>query len=53
MKESREAAEKAEKAKKVKRKNQIVDLCISICLGISVLSAIGLVIYIFYWLSKQ
>ena len=53
MKESREAAEKAEKAKKAKRKKQIVDICISIGLGVSVLSAIGLVIYIFYWLSKQ
>jgi hypothetical protein len=53
MKESREAAEKAKKAKKAKRKKQIVDLCISICLGVSVLSAVGLVIYIFYWLSKQ
>ena len=53
MKESREAAEKAEKAKKAKRKKQIVDICISIGVGVSVLSAIGLVIYIFYWLSKQ
>ena len=53
MKESREAAEKAEKAKRLKRKEQIVNICISIGLGISILSAIGLVIYIFYWLSKQ
>lgn len=53
MKESREAAERAEKAKKIKRKKQIVDWCVGIGLGISVLSAIGLVIYIFYWLSKQ
>ena len=53
MKESREAAERQEKAKKIKRKKQIVDLCIGIGLGVSVLSAVGLVIYIFYWLSKQ
>ena len=53
MKESREAAERAEKAKKIKRKKQIVDWCVGIGLGISVLSAVGLVIYIFYWLSKQ
>ena len=53
MKESREAAERQEKAKKIKRKKQIVDWCVGIGLGISVLSAIGLVIYIFYWLSKQ
>jgi hypothetical protein len=53
MKESREASAKAEKAKKAKRKQQIVNWCIGIGLGISVLSAVGLVIYIFYWLSKQ
>jgi hypothetical protein len=53
MKESREAAEKAEKAKKAKRKKQITDWCIGIGLGISVLTAVGLVIYVFYWLSKQ
>jgi hypothetical protein len=53
MKESREAAEQAEKAKKAKRKKQITDWCIGIGLGISVLTAVGLVIYIFYWLSKQ
>ena len=53
MKESREATEKAEKAKKAKRKKQITDWCIGIGLGISVLTAVGLVIYVFYWLSKQ
>ena len=53
MKESREAAERQEKAKKIKRKKQITDWCIGIGLGISVLTAVGLVIYIFYWLSKQ
>ncbi len=53
MKESREAAERQEKAKKIKRKKQIVYWCVGIVLGISVLSAVGLVIYIFYWLSKQ
>jgi len=53
MRESRDAAEKAEKAKKAKRKKQIIDWCLGITLGISVLSAIGLVIYIFYWINKQ
>ena len=53
MKESREAAERQEKAKKARRKQQIVNWCIGIGLGISVLSAIGLVVYIFYWISKQ
>ena len=53
MKESREAAERQEKAKRLNRKKQIVNWCVGIGLGISILSAIGLVIYIFYWLSKQ
>ena len=53
MKQSREAAEKAEKAKKAKRKKQIVDWCVGIGLGIGILTAVGLVGYIFYWLSKQ
>ena len=53
MKESREAAERQEKAKRLNRKKQIVNWCVGIGLGISILSAIGLVIYVFYWLSKQ
>jgi len=53
MKDSRESAEREQKAKKAKRKKQITDWCIGIGLGISVLSAVGLVIYVFYWLSKQ
>ena len=53
MKESREAAERQEKAKRLNRKKQIVNWCVGIGLGISILSAVGLVIYVFYWLSKQ
>jgi hypothetical protein len=53
MKESREAAEHQKKAKRLNRKKQIVNWCVGIGLGISILSAIGLVVYIFYWLSKQ
>ena len=53
MKESREAAERQEKAKRLNRKKQIVNWCVGIGLGISILSAVGLVVYIFYWLSKQ
>lgn len=53
MKQSREAAEKAEKAKKAQRKKQIINWCVGIGLGIGILSAVGLVVYIFYWLSKQ
>ena len=53
MKESREAAERQKKAKRLNRKKQIVNWCVGIGLGISILSAVGLVIYVFYWLSKQ
>ena len=53
MKESREAAERQEKTKRLKRKEQIVNWCVGIGLGVSILSAVGLVIYVFYWLSKQ
>jgi hypothetical protein len=53
MKESREAAEKAEKAKKAKRKRKIIDGLLIISLGIGILTAIGLVGYIFYWVAQQ
>ena len=53
MKESREAAEKAEKAKKAKRRKQITDSLLIITLGIGILSAVGLVGYIFYWIAQQ
>jgi len=52
-KEQERIREREQKAKKAKRKKQITDWCIGIGLGISVLSAVGLVIYVFYWLSKQ
>lgn len=53
MKESREAAEKAEKAKKAQRKRQIIDSLLIVGLGISILSAVGLVAYVFFWLAQQ
>lgn len=53
MKQSREAEEKAQKLKKAKRREQIVNLCLGLTLGACILSAIGLVGYIFYWISKQ
>jgi len=53
MKQSREAAEKAEKARKAKRRKQITDGLLIITLGIGILSAIGLVGYIFYWVAQQ
>jgi cytoskeletal protein RodZ len=53
MKESRLASERAEKAKKAKRKQQIVNSIIIVAVSISILSAVGLLGYIFYWLHKQ
>lgn len=53
MKQSREAEEKAQKLKKAKRREQVVNLCLGLTLGACILSAIGLVGYIFYWISKQ
>lgn len=53
MKESRKAAEHEEKAKKAKRKKQIIDGVLLVTLGIGILSAVGILGYIFYWLSQQ
>jgi len=53
MKESRKAAEHEEKAKKAKRKKQIIDGVLFVTLGIGILSAVGILGYIFYWLSQQ
>ena len=53
MRQSREAAEKAEKAKKAQRKERIVNICLIIALGTCILSAVGLIGYIFYWVAQQ
>lgn len=53
MRQSREAAEKEEKLKKAKRKERIVNICLGITLGACILSAIGLIGYIFYWVAQQ
>lgn len=50
MKDSREAEEKAEKAKKAKRKRLLKDWVIGIAVTIGALSAIGIAVYILYWL---
>ena len=49
MKDSREAAEKAEKAKKAKRKKLLKDWTIGIVVTIGALSAIGIAVYVLYW----
>ena len=53
MKQSREAAEREEKAKKAKRRKQITNGILIVAISVGILSAVGLVGYIFYWLSKQ
>lgn len=53
MKDSREAAEREEKAKKAKRRKQITNGILIVAISVGILSAVGLVGYIFYWLSKQ
>jgi len=49
----REAQAKREEKAKARRRRQIRDWSIGIAISVGVLSAIGLVGYIFYWLSKQ
>lgn len=49
MKDSREAAEKAEKAKKAKRKKLLKDWTIGIVVTIGALSAVGIAVYVLYW----
>ena len=44
---------KRQEAAKAKRRRQIRDWSIGLAISIGVLSAVGLVGYIFYWLSKQ
>ena len=53
MKDSREAAEKAEKAKKAKRKKQLEDTLLGIGLTLLILSGVGIVGYIFYWVATK
>jgi len=53
MKDSREAAEKAEKAKKAKRKKQLQDTVLGITLAMLILSGVGMIGYIFYWVATK
>jgi len=52
-KQIRENEIKRKEAAKAHRRRQIRDWCIGIAITVGVLSAIGLVGYIFYWISKQ
>ena len=52
-KQIRENEIKRKEAAKAHRRRQIRDWCIGITVTVGVLSAIGLVGYIFYWISKQ
>ena len=49
----RENEIKRQEAAKAKRRRQIRDWCIGITIAVGVLSAVGLVGYVFYWISKQ
>jgi hypothetical protein len=49
----RENALKRENAKRARRKKLIVDWTIGIIISVSVLSAVGMIGYVFYWISKQ
>jgi len=53
MKDSREAAKKAEKAKKTKRKKQLEDTLLGIGLTLLILSGVGMIGYIFYWVATK
>ena len=53
MKDSREAADKAEKAKKAKRKKQLEDTLLGIGLTLLILSGVGMIGYIFYWVATK
>ena len=52
-KQIRENEIKRQEAAKAHRRRQIRDWCIGITVTIGILSAIGLVGYVFYWISKQ
>jgi hypothetical protein len=53
MKESREAAEREEKAKKAKRKRLLKDIALGVALTALILSGIGFIVYIMYWVATQ
>mgnify|MGYP006295569023 CR=1 FL=1 len=53
MKDSREAQIKAEKAKKLKRKEQLHNTALGVLLTALILSGVGFIGYLFYWVSKQ
>ena len=53
MKDSREAAEKAERAKKAKRQQMLKDTLLGVGLAALILSGVGLIGYIFYWVASK
>lgn len=53
MKDSREAQAKAEKAKKAARKKRLQDTLLGITLTLLILSGVGLIGYIFYWVATR
>jgi len=51
-KQMRANAEKREKAKKARRKRLIKEWCIGIAVTVGALSAVGIAVYVLYWLIK-
>lgn len=51
MKDSREAAEREKKAKKAKRRKLLTDWCIGIAVTLCVLTAVGIIAYVLYWIA--
>lgn len=48
----RENEQRREEAKKAKRKQQIVDWSIGLTVGVGILSAVGFIVYVLYYISK-
>jgi hypothetical protein len=53
MKDSREAQTKAERAKKAARKKRMQDTVLGITLALLILSGVGLIAYLFYWMATK
>ena len=53
MKESRLAQEQEEKAKKLKRKKLLKDITLGVTLTALILTGVGLIAYVMYWVATQ
>lgn len=53
MKESRLAQEQEEKAKKLKRKKLLKDITLGVTLTALILTGVGFIVYVMYWVATQ